>query len=81
MDALLTGDELQKARNALGVTGGTFAAAFDVSERTVRGWERGRRFRDGAPVEVPLAVALLTELALKDSSVRRRLGFGKMRVK
>jgi DNA-binding transcriptional regulator YiaG len=77
----LTGEELQKARNTLGVSGAKFAAAFDVSERTLRGWERGQRYRSGAPVDVPLAVALLTELALKDSSVRRRLGFGKVKVK
>jgi transcriptional regulator with XRE-family HTH domain len=74
----MTGAELQKLRKRLGVTGPEFARAFDVSERTLRRWEAGRRvINDGKPVEVPRAVAILTRLALKDASVRRELGLTK----
>ena len=71
----MTGAELEKARQKLGVSGGAFAAAFDVSVRTLRGWETGSR--DGKPVPVPRLVAILTRLALKDRSVRRELGLSR----
>lgn len=69
----MTGHELRQARLALGVSGEAFAAALFVSVRTLRGWEAGHR--DGRPIEVPELVALVTELALKNATVRRRLGF------
>jgi DNA-binding transcriptional regulator YiaG len=74
----MTGDELQKARKRLGVTGEEFADAFDVSVRTLRGWEAG--VRSGKPVEVPRLVAILTSLALKNPTVRRELGLTKARL-
>ena len=62
------------ARKAFGLTGAEFARVFDVSERTVRGWEAGRRDRKSEPVVVPRPIAVLVRLALKHASVRRELG-------
>ena len=77
----MTGAELQKLRKRLGATGPEFARAFDVSERTLRGWEAGRRvIDDGKPVEVPRTVAILTRLALRNASIRRELGLTKNRL-
>jgi hypothetical protein len=57
-----------------GLSGAEFARVFDVSERTVRGWEAGRRDRNSEPVVVPRPIAVLVRLALKHASVRRELG-------
>jgi hypothetical protein len=40
--------------------------------RTVRTWEAG--VRDGKPYPIPLSVAVLVRLAVKNASVRRELG-------
>ena len=37
----MTPEELRAARAAFGLTGAEFAQVFDVSDRTVRGWEAG----------------------------------------
>ena len=68
----MTGPELQQLRKRLGVTGSEFAKAFEVHERTLRSWEGS--IHKGRLVPVPRAVAILTRLALKDTSVRRELG-------
>jgi DNA-binding transcriptional regulator YiaG len=65
-------EEFRAARAAFGLTGAEFAKAFDVSARTVRGWEAG--YRDGRPSPIPRTVAILVRLALKHASVRRELG-------
>jgi transcriptional regulator with XRE-family HTH domain len=70
----MTGEELSAARKAFGLSGAEFARVFDVSERTVRGWEAGRRDRNSEPVVVPRPIAVLVRLALKHASVRRELG-------
>ena len=44
----MTSEELRAARAAFGLTGAEFARVFDVSDRTVRGWEAGQR--DGKPL-------------------------------
>ena len=68
----MTPDELKQARAALGLTGEQLARVFDVHMRTVRAWEAG--VRDGKPYPIPLSVAVLVRLALKNASVRRELG-------
>ena len=68
----MTPEELRAARAAFGLTGAEFAQAFDVTARTVRGWEAGHR--DGKPSPVPRPIAVLVRLALKHASVRRELG-------
>ena len=68
----MTPEELRAARAAFGLTGAEFAQVFDVSDRTVRGWEAGQR--DGNPAPVPRPIAVLVRLALKHASVRRELG-------
>jgi transcriptional regulator with XRE-family HTH domain len=73
----MTSEELSAARKAFGLTGAEFARVFDVSERTVRGWEIGHRDlkrSEGKPVVVPRPIAVLVRLALKHASVRRELG-------
>ena len=70
----MTGEELSAARKAFGLSGAEFARVFDVSERTVRGWEKGRRDINSNPVVIPRPVAVLVRLALKHASVRRELG-------
>jgi transcriptional regulator with XRE-family HTH domain len=70
----MTGEELSAARKAFGLSGAEFARVFDVSERTVRGWEAGRRDRNSEPVVVPRPIVVLVRLALKHASVRRELG-------
>ena len=55
-------------------SGAEFARVFDVSERTVRGWEKGRRDIKSNPVVIPRPIAVLVRLALKHASVRRELG-------
>ena len=69
----MTGEDLSAARKAFGLSGAEFARVFDVSERTVRGWEAGRD-RNSEPVVVPRPIAVLVRLALKHASVRRELG-------
>jgi transcriptional regulator with XRE-family HTH domain len=68
----MTSEELRAARAAFGLTGAEFARVFDVSDRTVRGWEAGQR--DGKPSPVPRPIAVLVRLALKQASVRLELG-------
>jgi transcriptional regulator with XRE-family HTH domain len=70
----MTSEELSAARKAFGLSGAEFARVFDVSERTVRGWEAGRRDRNSEPVVIPRPIAVLVRLALKHASVRRELG-------
>jgi transcriptional regulator with XRE-family HTH domain len=70
----MTREELRAAREAFGLTGAEFARVFDVSERTVRGWEKGRRDIKSNPVVIPRPIAVLVRLALKHASVRRELG-------
>jgi transcriptional regulator with XRE-family HTH domain len=69
---VMTPEELRAARAAFGLTGAEFAQVFDVTARTVRGWEAGHR--DGKPSPVPRPIAVLVRLALKHASVRRELG-------
>ena len=69
----MTPGELKEARNTLGLTLVEFARAFDVNDRTVRGWENGAR-NGGKPTPVPRPIAVLVRLALKNASVRRELG-------
>ena len=68
----MTPEEFRRARAELGLTGVEAGRAFDVSDRTVRGWESG--MRDGKPTPIPRTVAVLMRLALKHASVRRDLG-------
>jgi DNA-binding XRE family transcriptional regulator len=72
MTGVMTPEELRAARAAFGLTGAEFAQAFDVTARTVRGWEAGHR--DGKPAPIPRPIAVLVRLALKHASVRRELG-------
>jgi len=71
----MTGEELKAARLQLGVSGAAFGKAFGVHARTVRTWEGA--VHDGVTRKVPLAVAVLVELALDEARVRRRLGFAR----
>jgi transcriptional regulator with XRE-family HTH domain len=70
----MTGEELSAARKAFGLSTAEFANVFDVSDRTVRGWEAGYRDHAGPPVTIPRPIAVLVRLALKHASVRRELG-------
>ena len=49
----MTPEELRAARAAFGLTGAEFAQVFDVSDRTVRGWEAGHRDGNPAPGSAP----------------------------
>jgi transcriptional regulator with XRE-family HTH domain len=69
----MTPGELREARNALGLTLVEFARAFDVNDRTVRGWENGTR-NGGKLTPIPRPIAVLVRLALKNHTVRRELG-------
>lgn len=68
----MTPAELRQARRALGITGLELGIALNVSDRTVRAWESGRR--DGKSCPIPRSMAVLVRLALVSASVRRELG-------
>jgi DNA-binding XRE family transcriptional regulator len=77
LDAPMSTAELRAARAELGLTGGEFAKAFGVTERTVRRWEGGiYNFgpKKGEASPIPLAVAILTRAALAIPSIRIALG-------
>jgi transcriptional regulator with XRE-family HTH domain len=73
----LTGLELKRARQALGLTGAQFAKAFDVHETTLWRWENGRIRHNGKPTPVPETIAKLVEAALASPKMRRRLNITK----
>jgi DNA-binding XRE family transcriptional regulator len=63
--------ELKAARTELALTQTEFGIGFDVTQRTVSGWEAGQR--DGKPCPIPRPIAVLIRLALRSSTVRREL--------
>jgi hypothetical protein len=68
----MTGEELKRARRALGLSVDGFAKVFGVAAgRTVRGWELGER--NGVPTSIPPPVVLLVKLALEFENVRKFL--------
>ena len=69
---LMTPDELKAARAAFGLTAAEFARAFNVNPRTMRGWKAGAATRK--PMAIPVPIAILVRLALKNATVRRELG-------
>ena len=66
----MTPEELKQARAALGLKRSQFARLFRTTDRTVRAWENDG---DTKWREIPFAVALLVELAVKSPMVRREL--------
>src|SRR5262252_6989661 len=70
----MTAAEFRLARKALKLTFADVSRLFELNERTVRGWERGKR--NGKPAPVPYAISLLMRLAVKHGIIRRELGIG-----
>jgi transcriptional regulator with XRE-family HTH domain len=68
----MTPDELKLARETLGLTQLEFAQAFQISKRSIGGYEQGER--NGHDHSIPKPIALLVRLALKYPAVRRELG-------
>jgi hypothetical protein len=75
----MTGPELIEARRRLKLKAVDFARAFDVNDRTVRGWEFGER--NGKPNLVPRPIAVLVKAALKYAWVRDELGIANVKVR
>ena len=54
----MTPQDFQAWRKARGESRAASAAALGISQATIKLYEAGRRFDDGRPVEIPLAVQL-----------------------
>jgi DNA-binding XRE family transcriptional regulator len=64
--------ELRAARQSLGLSIVELAQVLDVSERTIRVWEKGHYKH--RPAVVPHVAGLVLRLAVKYAVVRRELG-------
>lgn len=62
----MTGVELRAARQWLGLSQASFANVLDVTERTIRRWERG-----GVPTLPSLAITNLLSRGPRDIAVAR----------
>lgn len=65
-DLLVKGSELRSARQWLGLSQASFAKVLDVTDRTIRRWER-----DGVPTLPAIAITDLLSRGPRDIAVAR----------